>query len=291
MFKRILVCVDPSSPDENILTCCTQMRNLGTEEAILAHVIYVDKSPGLEKMLAEQAWPEMERQKTVLEQAGLRVTLEMPLGSPVASLYDLAEKHDVSMIVMGTHGHGLAESMVLQATALGNVCNKLLNMSSRPILLIRDTIPADECLRECRDLFGQVLFTTDFSDTAEVAFAYLEQVVRETQCRVTLLHVQDRVQPAPYLGHRLKEVQNLDMARLQRLRHHLEGLGAVQVAAEVAMGRPGDKILEVAKARKCSLILMGTRGKGITRELLLGSVAHQVARHAERPVLFIPALR
>lgn len=55
MFKRILVCVDPSSPDENILTCCTQMRNLGTEEAILAHVIYVDKSPGLEKMLAEQA--------------------------------------------------------------------------------------------------------------------------------------------------------------------------------------------------------------------------------------------
>jgi len=135
------------------------------------------------------------------------------------------KKTDVSVIVMGTHGHGLAESMVLQATALGDVCNKLLRMSPRPILLIRDTIPTDECLRECRDLFGKVLFTTDFSDTAEVAFAYLEQVVRETQCRVTLLHVQDRVQPAPYLGHRLKEVQNLDLARLERLRHHLEGLG------------------------------------------------------------------
>lgn len=290
MFKKILVCVDLSSPNENLLICCTQMKNLGAHEAILAHAIYAENSPGLEKILAEQAMPELERQKAVLEQAGLKVTLEMPLGLPATNLYTLAEKNDVSVIVMGSHGHGLAESMVLQATALGDVCNKLLRMSTRPILLIRSEIPADECLRECRDLFGQVLFTTDFSDTAEVAFAYLEQVVRETRCQVTLLHVQDKVRPAPYLGHRLKEVQDLDRARLQRLRRHLEGLGAARVEVEVTSGRPGDKILEVAKTQGASLILMGTRGKGITRELLLGSVAHHVARHAERPVLFIPAL-
>jgi nucleotide-binding universal stress UspA family protein len=36
---------------------------------------------------------------------------------------------------------------------------------------------------------------------------------------------------------------------------------------------------------------MGTQGKGITREILLGSVAHQVAIHAGQPVLFIPALQ
>lgn len=58
----------------------------------------------------------------------------------------------------------------------------------------------------------------------------------------------------------------------------------------VREGTAGDNIVDMARTRECSLILMGTRGKGITRELLLGSVAHQVARQAEQPVLFIPML-
>ncbi len=291
MFKRILVCVDPSVPDENILACCAQMKTLGIEEAILAHVIYVANTPGLEKMLAEQARPEMERQKSLLEKSGLKVTIEMPLGVPAPALHSLAEKHDVSVIVIGTHGRGVTESIVLQRVALGNVCTKLLHFTSRPVLLIRSTIPTDECIRECRELFSRVLFPTDFSDTAEVAFVYLERVVRATRCQVTLLHVRDHARPEARLSHRLEELQNLDRNKLHRLKHHLEDLGASQVHVEVALGHPGDKILEVAKGWNCSLVLMGTQGKGVARELVLGSVAHQVARHTARPVLFIPAIR
>jgi nucleotide-binding universal stress UspA family protein len=81
-----------------------------------------------------------------------------------------------------------------------------------------------------------------------------------------------------------------DAARLQRLKLWLERSGVTEVGVELAYGRPGDEVVAMAKAKDCSLILMGTQGKGITQEFLLGSVAHQVVRHAEQPVLLIPAL-
>ena len=291
MFRRVLVCIDIFPPDEKLISCAAYLKNMGVEEVVLAHVIYVAKTPGLDGMLTAQARPEMERQKKRLEDAGLNVAIEMPLGLPAHALNDLAEANDVSLIVIGTHGRGLAESIALGSVVLGNVSAKLLHITRRPVLLVRSTMPGENAVLGCRDLFAHILFPTDFSNTAEIAFAYLETVVRTMECPVTLLHVQDQVRPAPYLSHRLKELQNLDMARLQRLKIWLEDLGASQVSIELTQGKPGDAVLESARDKDFSLILMGTQGKGITREILLGSVAHHVARHAGQPVLFIPALQ
>lgn len=180
--------------------------------------------------------------------------------------------------------------MILASSPLGNVSAKLLHTTRRPLLLIPGTLPALEAGRELPDLFSHILYPTDFSDTAEIAFAYLETVVRATNCPATLLHVQDRSRPAPHLSHRLKELQNLDGLRLQRLQVWLKGLGTSDVRIDLAQGSPEVEIIKRAKAEGCSLILMGTQGKSITREILLGSVAHHVARHAAQPVLFIPAL-
>ena len=60
------------------------------------------------------------------------------------------------------------------------------------------------------------------------------------------------------------------------------------MGVELVQENPGDEIVKMAKGKGCSLILMGTQGKGITRELMLGSVAHQVVRQAVQPVFLIP---
>ena len=62
MFKKILVCVDPYPPDNNLISYAIFLKKLGAEEVILAHVI-VDAPPGLDEMLINQARPELERQK------------------------------------------------------------------------------------------------------------------------------------------------------------------------------------------------------------------------------------
>lgn len=288
MFKKILLCSDLSPASEILIRCAREMKNLGIEEVILGHVIYVAHTPGLDGGLAGEARPVLEQQKEFLEKQGIKVIIEMPVGIPAHALNDLAEKHDVSAIVIGSHGWGITALI-----ALGSVSSKLLQITERPVLLARKKLLEDEeeCLRECRNIFEQVLYPTDFSDTSERAFAYVETVVSALKCPVTLMHVRDRTKVTSYLSHRLEELQRLDLARLERMKTRLTKLGAAQVTIEATVGTPGDRIVERAKAKDCSLIIMGSRGKGITREILLGSVAHHVARHAERIILFVPAIQ
>lgn len=289
MFEKILVCVDPyAAPKFDLIPCAVPLKRLGAKAAVLAYVI-PDDTHGLEKVLVSQVEPEMARQKKILEATGFEVTIEMPSGYPAHVLNALAEKHDVSIILIGSHGQGLLESMILTASALGNVSAKLLNSASRPVLLSRITGPAEKSVRKECPLFNHVLFATDFSDAAEIALPYLETMIQAAKIPVTLLHVQQRSRSHPGRDQRLPELRNLDRNRLQRLKLWLEGLGAPEVKIELPQGDPGEEIVKQAKRHGCSLILMGTQGKGIAREILLGSVAHQVARHAGQPVLFIPA--
>ncbi|MCX5863944.1 MAG: universal stress protein [Deltaproteobacteria bacterium] len=289
MFRKLLLCVDPYPPSNTLVSHAIALKQVGAEETILAHIL-ADAPLELDTMLREQARPEMEQQKQILEEAKLKASIAMEAGIPAHALNALAEKEDASLLIIGTHGRGLLESMVLAGSPLGNVSSKLLHLSHRPMLLVPNALPTKETGNAPPELFSHLLFPTDFSDTAEIAFAYLETIVRATQCPVTLLHVQDRSRPAPHLGHRLKELQELDGLRLQRLQGWIKGLGAPDVRIDLIQGNPGDEIVKRAKSCGCSLILMGTQGKGITREILLGSVAHHVARHAAQPVLFIPAL-
>jgi len=291
MFTKILVCVDPYPSNHQLLACVASLKSLGAEQVILAHAILTD-TPGVEKMLRAQAEPELARQKKILETAGFTVSMEIVAGHPPQALLDLAKKHDVSAIVIGTHGRGLFESMTLVGSPLGNVSAKLLQKTSRPVLLVRNAKATEnETLIPCK-LFTRILFPLDFSDASEVALAYLETLVRAVHCPVTLLHVQEE-QPRPMFAARRDALsqQKINQARLNRLKLWLEQTGASEVKTElVPGGSAGEIIVNTARDQGCSLILMGTQGKGITRELLLGSVAHQVARRAEQPVLFIPML-
>ncbi|UCD46264.1 MAG: universal stress protein [Deltaproteobacteria bacterium] len=57
---------------------------------------------------------------------------------------------------------------------------------------------------------------------------------------------------------------------------------------EIPLGDPAYEINRVAKERDASLIVAGTHGESLTKEILLGSVAHRLLQIAEKPVLLIP---
>jgi nucleotide-binding universal stress UspA family protein len=50
-------------------------------------------------------------------------------------------------------------------------------------------------------------------------------------------------------------------------------------------------IVDVADELDASVIVIGSRGLGGLRELARGSVSHEVATHARRPVLIVPPKR
>lgn len=58
----------------------------------------------------------------------------------------------------------------------------------------------------------------------------------------------------------------------------------VEAVTEIGSGRPAAVLLDLAEAEGADLIVMGRRGRGLSRRLL-GSVADEVIKRADRPVL------
>ena len=59
----------------------------------------------------------------------------------------------------------------------------------------------------------------------------------------------------------------------------------LEVHEELLEGPAAEGLLKVAEARNADLIVMGTRGLGTLRGLLLGSVSSRVVQHAHCPVM------
>ncbi|MBE0429806.1 MAG: universal stress protein, partial [Thermoleophilia bacterium] len=119
MFEKILIATDLSPAADCLVQCAAELKAIGLKQAVLAHVVYVANTPGLEDLLMEKAGPRLEHQKSLLEEQGIEVVTAMELGMPAYDLDILAERHDVATILIGSRGHGLARS------ALGGVSFKL----------------------------------------------------------------------------------------------------------------------------------------------------------------------
>lgn len=63
--------------------------------------------------------------------------------------------------------------------------------------------------------------------------------------------------------------------------------GVKKVSTTILGGDPADSILAAAKREKADLIVLGTRGYGELKGLLLGSVSHKVTARAHCPVLTV----
>jgi nucleotide-binding universal stress UspA family protein len=281
MFRKLLVCTDLTPASEALIHCVAVLKNIGTEEVILTHVIHVANTPGLEDVLAQDGKPVLERQKKRLEEQGMKVTTEMPNGLPAETLAEISEKHDVSAVLIGSQGKG-----IIQAATLGSVSGKLLHQTKRPLFLARmDLLKEGNSEVICQRMFEKVLFPTDFSETAERALDYLGKIALETGCPITLMHVVSGKEDDTEARSHEEEALYLLEAKQRRLKT----LGAAEVTIDLVHGKPAEEIISRSKNGAFSIVVMGGQGKGFMQELFLGSTANEVARHAGVPLLFVPA--
>lgn len=282
MFSKILACTDLTPASEALIHCVAVLKNIGTEEVILTHVFHVVPPPGLEDLLVQDGKQILEQQKKTLVAQGVKVTVEMPVGLPAEKLAEIAEKHDVSAILIGSQGKG-----IIQAATLGSVSSKLLHQARRPLFLARmDLLREGNSEVVCQRMFEKVLFPTDFSETAERALDYLGKIALETGCPITLMHVIAAKEDDPAVRDREEEALYLLEAKQRRLKT----LGAAEVTIDLVHGKPAEEIISRSKNGEFSIVVMGGQGKGFIQEFFLGSTANEVARHAGVPLLFVPAL-
>jgi len=135
----------------------------------------------------------------------------------------------------------------------------------------------------------RVLFATDGSKDARAAAAYLKELPLPPATTVRIVVAVtlpgfSLEEPAirEFKRSVLEEARGLaDEARAVLVRHGLS------VETDVVVGDPRAEIVRLADEWRADLIVLGARGLGRIKRLLLGSVSLAVARHASCPVLVV----
>jgi nucleotide-binding universal stress UspA family protein len=291
MVKKILFATDISKASDAVLSCGNGLKNLGAEQVTLFYALGVRHIESLKYLLKDMAEPALLRQKKMLEDQGLNVKLEVAPGIPSEEINKYAEAKDVSLIVIGTHGETAAQHILFR---IGGVTSEILHSHTKPLLVVRTKVTevnGEKCIEpSCEDFSQNILYITDFSETAFRAFTYLEKIVESGAKKITLMHVQDKSKIDKHLKDKLDEFNKIDTERLEMRRKTLLDKGAKDVQIKIPYGNPSQEILNESK-NGYTLIVMGSQGRGFINELFIGSVSHNVARSADISVLLVPALR
>jgi len=142
------------------------------------------------------------------------------------------------------------------------------------------------------DLPKVILAPVDFSRLSALSLQYAKLLAGCSQANITALYAHS-FEPPPYftpgqIGSLERDVHD----SLRRARAHLRqfvatGIGEGAAAVRVEQGRAADVIHRVAAESGASWIVMGTHGRTGVNGFMLGSVAENVLRRSEIPVLTV----
>ena len=289
MFIKIIVVSEVSNESVAMVENIKRLRSLGTKECLLLQCFNPqDVDAGVAFYLTEVFNENLEKQSNLLREQGFAVKTIIVSGKIKNEINHIAVEEDCSLIVVGAEKHSMIGGLFL-----GGIAYDVIYGSTKPILLVRDIQrdDLDEGTLTPNDVIKHILFPTDFSANADVAFAYVKEMVKKGVEQVTIFHIQDESKINPYLLHRLIEFNETDQVRLEKLKAELLLQNDVSVDIQIRFGSPTAEILKIVDEQQIPLVVMGTQGRGFIKEIFVGSVSHNIVRHSSSSVLLIPGNR
>jgi nucleotide-binding universal stress UspA family protein len=133
----------------------------------------------------------------------------------------------------------------------------------------------------------KILVTVDGSDNAIRALKFALSL-NPVGSRLMLLYVQAPVPRSRAVSEALIEehYSRQEELALKKARKFLTRT-KTSALIEICIGDPATTIVEYARKRKCTQIVMGNRGHGALKGLFLGSVAMKVVQLSDVPVTLV----
>lgn len=288
-MRNVMVATDFSERSDRALRRAMILARGADAGLVLVHVVdddqpkrIVDTERGAaELMLREQV-------ATFREMDGLPCEWRVVLADPFVGIVEAAREIGPDIVVIGPHRrHALMDVFV------GTTAERTIRSVAAPVLMA-NAPPVGP--------YRHAMITTDLSEASAHAMARFEALglaAAGQDMRASVLHVFD----APALG----LVSTREMPRDQREAY----LDEARRDAGAALGRflnehgmqaserilrtdetsTANGILSAAGEARADLVVLGTRGRSGLAKLLLGSVAEEVLRRADRDVLAIPPRR
>jgi len=137
----------------------------------------------------------------------------------------------------------------------------------------------------------EILVPVDGSDQARKAIDFAANLAKQNDATIHLLHVYK----LPIIPEGMGEYVISDRIELQALGDQIISVaqdevrkkGGQHIEATVMEGDPAERIIAYAKDHDVDMIVMGSRGLGSFKGLLLGSVSNKVSHRADRTCVIV----
>lgn len=282
MYSKLLVPLDGSELSEKSLPYVEEIaRGLGCHVLMLSICEHGHTPENL-------AWRYLSEKAKLLKSQGINTSTVVALGDPSDGIVDFSAKNAIDLIVMSTHGRA-----GVSRWATGSVCNKVIQKSTLPVLLVRAMTPIDKM-----NGFRKILVPLDGSRFSEHVIPYVTDIASTLKSDITLLRINDAGEfhgqitseiATSWENYRKEAVDNTEKTIHQYLEEIKERirLNNSIVQLETIQGKAAEEIVDYAESNDVGMIALSTHGwSGIDR-WAFGSVASKVVATSTKPTLLI----
>ena len=295
---RLLVPLDGSEEAKAALPYAVALATSGTQITLLTVIPGPTEVIGVGGELAvsgdqaasdeaNQTRAELEQVATGLRQSGHTVQTLVVSGDPAASIITTANDLDASLIVMTTHGRGAVGRLIY-----GSVADAVARDAQVPVMVVR----AREAVSGPVGI-TRLVVPVDGSPLAEESLPVATAISRRLGTPIHLISVVNPIDllppaigmaeavPAEVYAETEAEIEQDAHDYLDRVSRQLQKQG-LAVTTRVLTGTPATSIMEATQLGDVVVISSHER-TGILR-WLMGSVAEQLVREDQCPVILVP---
>jgi len=194
-------------------------------------------------------------------------------------ILSFANAQAVNLIVMGTHGLGGVDRLML-----GSVTEKVLRKARCPVLVVRK--PAHDFVSpgEKADPINikKIVLCMDFSKHAQHALNHAFSIAKQYNAELALLHVLEHPPGSA-------DIQSTTAKATEQLRESAppRAINPSLVKFLVRIGKPYQQVIDLAMEAQTDLVIMGVRGRSSLNSALFGSTTYRVIQLGPCPVLAV----
>lgn len=235
------------------------------------------------KRLQEEAEELVAREGSCLREDGWPGVSMVRNGNPVDEILAVAEEIEADLIVLGSHGTGLAKRFLL-----GSVSDRVLEYARCSVLIVKKQSGAAEpaAIEPGTNAPFKIMLAYDESDVTQEAINLCSSLPLESDSEINVVYVMPLI--TAYRQDVRQHINNIWLQKKQIMQGELDNsVKALQWATPNVKThlREADnvshEILTAAEETGSDLIMFGCKDKGAIKNFLLGSITRRMARYAE----------
>ncbi len=137
-------------------------------------------------------------------------------------------------------------------------------------------------------MFSKILVAIDGSESAKKAFTTSIYLASVSKCRIDVIHVVS-CEFGGDSAASFELVEDLKIKANSMLEEYKSDAleKGIRPKFMLEIGDPANMIIEIVNSKDYDLVVLGTRGMNVFKELVLGSVSIKVMHHAKCPVMVV----